>query len=34
MNEPIDVDVNAAKTVATVAIPIEGDGTDATSNRR
>ena len=31
MNDPIDVDVNAAKTVATVAIPIEGDGTDATS---
>ncbi len=32
MNEPIDVDVNAAKTVATISIPVEGDGTDATSN--
>jgi uncharacterized membrane protein YdfJ with MMPL/SSD domain len=32
MNEPIDVDVNAAKTVAVVNIPIEGDGTDAPSN--
>ena len=32
MNEPIDVDVNAAKTVAVVNIPTEGNGTDATSN--
>jgi uncharacterized membrane protein YdfJ with MMPL/SSD domain len=32
MNEPIDVDVNAAKTVAVVNIPIEGDGTDGPSN--
>ena len=31
MNEPIDVDVNAAKTVAVVNIPTEGSGTDATS---
>ena len=33
MNEPIDVDVNPAKTVAVVNIPIEGSGTDATSNQ-
>jgi len=33
MNEPIDVDVNAAKTVAVVNIPTEGSGTDATSNQ-
>jgi uncharacterized membrane protein YdfJ with MMPL/SSD domain len=33
MNEPIDVDVNAAKTVAVVNVPIEGSGTDATSNK-
>jgi uncharacterized membrane protein YdfJ with MMPL/SSD domain len=33
MNEPIDVDVNPAKTVAVVNIPIEGDGTDSTSNQ-
>ena len=32
MNHPIDVDVNEAKTVANVSIPIEGDGIDATSN--
>jgi uncharacterized membrane protein YdfJ with MMPL/SSD domain len=32
MNEPIDVDVNSAKTVAAISIPIEGSGTDATSN--
>jgi uncharacterized membrane protein YdfJ with MMPL/SSD domain len=32
MNEPIDVDVNAAKTVAVIGIPTEGDGLDATSN--
>ncbi|MGZ8707897.1 MAG: MMPL family transporter [Gaiellaceae bacterium] len=33
MNEPIDVDVNAAKTVANINIPVEGDGTDSTSNQ-
>jgi uncharacterized membrane protein YdfJ with MMPL/SSD domain len=33
MNEPIDVDVNASKTVAVISIPIEGDGIDATSNQ-
>jgi uncharacterized membrane protein YdfJ with MMPL/SSD domain len=33
MNEPIDVDVNTAGTVANVSIPIEGDGTDSTSNQ-
>ncbi len=33
MNEPIDVDVNAAKTVAVINVPMEGDGTDATSNQ-
>jgi len=33
MNEPIDVDINPAKTVAVVNIPIEGSGTDATSNK-
>jgi uncharacterized membrane protein YdfJ with MMPL/SSD domain len=33
MNEPIDVDVNPAKTVANISIPIEGDGTDSTSNQ-
>jgi len=32
LHEPIDVDANEAKTVATIAIAIEGDGTDATSN--
>jgi uncharacterized membrane protein YdfJ with MMPL/SSD domain len=32
MNKPIDIDMNAAKTVATISIPVEGDGTDATSN--
>ena len=32
MNEPIDVDTNAAKTVASIAIATEGDGTDSTSN--
>ena len=32
MNEPIDVDINAAKTVANINIPVEGDGTDSTSN--
>jgi uncharacterized membrane protein YdfJ with MMPL/SSD domain len=33
LHEPIDVDVNRAKTVASISIPIEGDGTDSTSNR-
>jgi uncharacterized membrane protein YdfJ with MMPL/SSD domain len=33
MNEPIDVDVNPAKTVAHISIPIEGDGVDSTSNQ-
>jgi uncharacterized membrane protein YdfJ with MMPL/SSD domain len=33
MNEPIDIDVNPAKTVANISIPIEGDGTDSTSNQ-
>jgi uncharacterized membrane protein YdfJ with MMPL/SSD domain len=33
MNEPIDVDVNPAKTVANISIPIEGDGSDSTSNQ-
>jgi uncharacterized membrane protein YdfJ with MMPL/SSD domain len=33
MNEPIDVDVNAAKTVAVIGIPMEGDGTDSVSNQ-
>jgi RND superfamily putative drug exporter len=32
MNEPIDVDVNSAKTVANISIPVEGNGTDSTSN--
>jgi uncharacterized membrane protein YdfJ with MMPL/SSD domain len=32
MNEPIDVDVNSAGTVANINIPVEGDGTDSTSN--
>jgi RND superfamily putative drug exporter len=32
MNEPIDVDVNTAKTVAVISIPMEGDGLDSTSN--
>jgi len=32
MHEPVDVDTNAAKTVATIAIPTEGDGTDSRSN--
>jgi uncharacterized membrane protein YdfJ with MMPL/SSD domain len=31
MHEPITTDVNAAKTVANVAIPIDGAGTDAAS---
>jgi uncharacterized membrane protein YdfJ with MMPL/SSD domain len=33
MNDPIDVDVNATKTVANVYIPVEGNGTDATSKQ-
>jgi len=33
MNEPIDVDINAAKTVVNINIPVEGDGTDSTSNQ-
>ena len=33
MNEPIDVDVNSANTVASISIPIEGEGTDSTSNQ-
>jgi RND superfamily putative drug exporter len=32
LNEPIDVDVNSAKTVASIAIPVDGDGIDSTSN--
>jgi uncharacterized membrane protein YdfJ with MMPL/SSD domain len=32
MNEPIDIDINAAKTVANISIPVEGNGTDTTSN--
>jgi uncharacterized membrane protein YdfJ with MMPL/SSD domain len=31
MHEPITVDVNAAGTVANIAIPIDGNGTNATS---
>jgi RND superfamily putative drug exporter len=33
MNEPIEVDVNPSKTVAAISIPIDGNGTDATSNQ-
>jgi uncharacterized membrane protein YdfJ with MMPL/SSD domain len=33
MNEPIDVDVNPAKTVAVISVPVEGNGTDATSDK-
>jgi uncharacterized membrane protein YdfJ with MMPL/SSD domain len=33
MNEPIDVDINAAKTVANISIPVEGSGSDSTSNK-
>jgi RND superfamily putative drug exporter len=33
MNEPIDVDVNPAKTVAVISVPVDGNGTDATSNK-
>jgi len=32
MNEPVDVDTNAAKTVVAIAIATEGDGTDSVSN--
>jgi len=32
MHGPIEVDVNASHTVARVAIPLEGNGVDATSN--
>jgi RND superfamily putative drug exporter len=32
MNEPIDVDINSAKTVASITIATEGDGTDSRSN--
>ena len=32
MHEPIDIDTNAAKTVASIVIATEGDGTDSTSN--
>ena len=32
MHEPIDVDVNPAKTVANISISIQGQGTDAASN--
>ena len=32
MHEPIDVDTNVAGTVAAIAIPTDGNGTDATSN--
>jgi uncharacterized membrane protein YdfJ with MMPL/SSD domain len=31
MHEPITVDVNGARTVASIAIPIDGSGTDAAS---
>jgi uncharacterized membrane protein YdfJ with MMPL/SSD domain len=33
MYEPIDVDVNDAKTVANISIPVKGSGTDSTSNK-
>ena len=33
MYEPIDVDVNEAKTVANISIPVKGSGTDSTSNK-
>jgi len=32
MHEPVDVDTNAAKTVASISIPTDGDGTDKRSN--
>ena len=31
LHEPITVDVNEAGTIATVAIPVDGKGTDAAS---
>ena len=31
MHEPITVDVNEAGTVATIAVPVDGNGTDSTS---
>jgi uncharacterized membrane protein YdfJ with MMPL/SSD domain len=33
MNHPIDVDLNPAKTVAVVNIPVDGNGTDSASNQ-
>ena len=33
MYEPIDIDVNEAKTVANISIPMKGSGTDSTSNK-
>ena len=33
MYEPIDVDVNEAKTVANVSIPVKGSGSDSTVER-
>ena len=33
MHEPVTVDINPARTVAVVSIPVEGAGTDATSNQ-
>ena len=33
MNEPVNVSVNDDATVANVSIPVEGNGTDATSNQ-
>jgi uncharacterized membrane protein YdfJ with MMPL/SSD domain len=32
MNEPIDIDINAAKTLTSITIATEGDGTDSRSN--
>ncbi len=32
LNEPFDIDINPEKTVASISIPIEGNGTDSTSN--
>ena len=32
MHEPVDVDTNAAKTVASISIPTDGDGIDSRSN--
>src|SRR4051794_13055151 len=33
VNDPVEVTVNPAHTVGVISLPIEGDGTDATSNR-